>query len=143
MIRDFERTIADEIDRMYAGGFPQVVHADLHWGNVKVYRGRLHPLDFEDLAWAYPIQDIAISLFYNLGNRRFAAFRDSFQSGYESIQRWPEHYPGQLDTLIVHRGLDLFNYLLTANFPGREHWFPAFIDNIHGRYQKMISVYSR
>ncbi|MEZ4570700.1 MAG: phosphotransferase [Thermomicrobiales bacterium] len=55
LIGEIERRIRDELDRMYGSGAPLVIHADLHWGNVKIYRGTLQPLDFEDLALAFPV----------------------------------------------------------------------------------------
>jgi len=42
----------------------RVTHNDLHEWNVKVYRGRLAILDFEDLAWGFPVQDISTALLY-------------------------------------------------------------------------------
>jgi Ser/Thr protein kinase RdoA (MazF antagonist) len=138
-IEKMEAAISTEIERLYASRRPQVVHADLHWGNVKLYRGRLQPLDFEDLAWAHPIQDIAISQFYSLASPRFPDLQAAFRTGYEDIAPWPEEYPGQLGLLIVHRGLDLFNYLLSVDFPGPESWFPAFINAIHGPYRDLLA----
>jgi Ser/Thr protein kinase RdoA (MazF antagonist) len=138
-IEDMQAAIEAELSWLYTSRAPLVVHADLHWGNVKLYRGRLQPLDFEDLAWGHPIQDVAISLFYSLGNPRFPDLQVAFRDGYSDIQAWPEEYPGQLGLLIVHRGLDLFNYLLSVDFPGRERWFPAFIDAIHGPYRDLLA----
>jgi Ser/Thr protein kinase RdoA (MazF antagonist) len=139
-IAHVEERVGAELERLYQGGNPQVLHADLHWGNVKVYRGRLQPLDFEDLAWGFPIQDIAISLFYSLNDERFPDLRAAFRRGYASARTWPEEFEGQLDLLIVHRAIDLFNYLLTANFPGEERWFPAFVRDINGRYREMLDI---
>ena len=137
MIATIEDRVRNELTRLYDSGRPQVVHGDLHWHNVKVYRGRLQPLDFEDLATAFPIQDIAISQFYSLRNPRFPELRRAFRNGYSASRAWPEAFDGQMDLLMVHRGIDLFNYLLTADFPDREQWFPAFIEDIHGPYREM------
>ncbi len=140
LILDMEDKIGSELERMYRESTPQVIHADLHWGNVKINRGKLQPLDFEDLAWGFPIQDIAISLFYSLNDERFPLLREAFQRGYTAVRGWPEEFDGQLDLLIVHRGIDLFNYLLTVDFPGQDRWFPSFVGNIHGRYQEMVEA---
>jgi Ser/Thr protein kinase RdoA (MazF antagonist) len=43
-----------------------LIHGDLHPYNVHVARGCLYVLDFEDVLFGYPVQDIAIT---------FAAFR--------------------------------------------------------------------
>jgi Ser/Thr protein kinase RdoA (MazF antagonist) len=50
----------------------------------------LAAIDFEDLLYGYPIQDIAVSLFYvgwrEDGKELMAAFREV----YEEISPWPE-----------------------------------------------------
>ena len=141
-IATIEGRIRAELDRLYRARQPQVLHADLHWGNVKIYRGRLYPLDFEDLGWGFPIQDIAISLFYSMNDGRFPALREAFQRGYSSVRPWPEEYGGQLDLLIVHRGIDLFNYLLSVDFPGEDRWFPSFVRDVQGRFSAMAGSVS-
>lgn len=67
---------------------PQVLHADLHQRNLKLYKGQLGILDFDDCAL-----------------------------GYEQESTWPETHPGQVDTLIAGRGLDLANFILTSPNP--------------------------
>ena len=47
----------------------RVLHYDLHHWNVKAFRGKLYALDFEDLMWGYPVQDIAITFYYWQGPR--------------------------------------------------------------------------
>ena len=57
------------IDRLQANGEPmRILHNDLHQWNVRIYRGRLLPIDFEDLMWGWPVQDIATTLYYHLDN---------------------------------------------------------------------------
>ena len=46
----------------------RILHNDLHQWNVRIYRGRLSPIDFEDLMWGWPVQDIATTLYYHLDN---------------------------------------------------------------------------
>jgi Ser/Thr protein kinase RdoA (MazF antagonist) len=106
---------------------PRILHADLHQGNVRVSRGRLHALDFDDCLLGHPIQDIGISLFYLLGQPHYDQLRDAFQQGYTDYLPWPEDYPGQLDTLIVGRGLQLVNFFLNSNSPQHREFAPQFI----------------
>ena len=40
-----------------------MIHADLHHQNVKLDRGRLRPLDFYEVIWGYPAQDVALTLY--------------------------------------------------------------------------------
>ncbi|HLT21049.1 MAG TPA: phosphotransferase [Thermomicrobiales bacterium] len=141
-IAELEARITAELDRLFEGR-PQVIHADLHHGNVKLYRGTVQPLDFEDLGWGFPVQDIAISLFYSLNNPRFPELREAFQRGYTAIRSWPEERAGQINLLIAQRGLDLLHYMLSSAFPGAEQWFPAFVNDIHGRYREMAGLAAR
>lgn len=36
----------------------RVIHCDLWYGNIKLYRGRLYPFDFEDTVWGFRSHDI-------------------------------------------------------------------------------------
>lgn len=140
LIAGMETRIVAELERLYREYSPQVIHTDLHVGNVKSYRGRLQPLDFEDLAWGLPVQDAAITFFYSMRAERFPELRRAFERGYASLRDWPEEYPGQVDLLIVHRALELHNYMLSTGFPGKERWLPAFIQNVRGRYREMLAL---
>jgi Ser/Thr protein kinase RdoA (MazF antagonist) len=108
-------------------GAPRILHADLHQGNVRISHGRLHAIDFDDCLLGHPIQDIGISLFYLLGQPRYPQLRDAFQQGYTRYRPWPEDYPGQLDTLIVGRGLQLVNFFLNSSNPQHQEFAPRFI----------------
>lgn len=137
LIADVEQRVRAELDRNFASSEPQIIHADLHWWNVKIYRGRLQPLDFEDLAWGFPVQDIAVSLAYTQRDERFPALRDAFRRGYTATRPWPEAREGQIDLLMLHRVFEIFNYLIASDFPRREGWFPRTMDNIRSRYQDL------
>lgn len=94
----------------------RVIHNDLHQENVKIWRGRLRPLDFEDAIWGYPVQDIAMTfsdlLFDStLDTEAYQRLRAAFQQGYTSHSPWPETYAGQLDTFIAGRQLWRANWV--------------------------------
>jgi len=110
--------VQDALDRLYADprGL-RVTHNDLHQWNVRVYRGQLFVLDFEDLAWGYPVQDIATTLFYFQTHEQRKPFIDAYKRGYTSINEWPETYPDQIETFIAGRGIMLANYLLCSKNP--------------------------
>jgi Ser/Thr protein kinase RdoA (MazF antagonist) len=101
-----------------------VIHADLHHENVKLDRGRLRLLDFYEVIWGYPVQDVSLTLydlreFADARPHGYAALRDAFARGYASRLPWPEQHPGQLDTLIAGRQLRRANWVLaheTAEF---------------------------
>jgi len=91
-----------------------VTHGDLHHWNVRIARGKLSPIDFEDLIWAHPIQDIATTLYYNRYDEQYDALLKSFKNGYETVNQFPETYPGQLETHMLARRLSLLNYVFVA-----------------------------
>jgi Ser/Thr protein kinase RdoA (MazF antagonist) len=111
----------------------RVLHNDLHQWNVKVYRGELFALDFEDLMWGYPVQDIAITLYYWQGHERYASLREAFQRGYTRHNDWPEGVPGQIDTLMAGRALNLANFVLQDPNPEWQREAPAFVERTEGR----------
>ena len=92
----------------------QVIHNDLHHGNIKIYHGQLFPLDFEDTIWGYPVQDIAMALqdlMVDLAPDEFGPLQNAFREGYESVRQWPEEYEGQSDTFRAGRMLWVANYV--------------------------------
>lgn len=92
----------------------RVIHNDLWHGNIKVDHGHLHPLDFEDTVWGYPVQDIAMALqdlMMDVEPDVFTPLRDALRAGYESRMPWPESYPGQIDLFRAGRMLWVTNYV--------------------------------
>lgn len=109
-------SVQAEIDRLYAedkGGL-RVVHGDLHQWNVRIARGNLSPIDFEDLFWAYPVQDVATTLYYSRFDDDHEPLMAAFKEGYESILPFPEEFPGQLDIHMLARRINLLNYVFYA-----------------------------
>jgi len=116
------------IDELHAGDQnPIVIHADLHQWNQRIFRGRVGAIDFEDLMWGFPLQDIAITFYYFQGREDYADLLEAYKKGYKSGRKWPEQYPGQLDVLIAGRGLDLLNYVLQDTDPEWRDQAPSFI----------------
>lgn len=100
------------IVRLRATGPMRLVHGDLHVWNVLVRRGQPAAIDFEDLMWGWPIQDIGTALYYLHHRPDFPTVRDGFQRGYEQVAPWPEPEPGDLETFIAGRALVLANDVL-------------------------------
>lgn len=70
----------------------RVIHCDLWHDNVKLYRGRLYPFDFEDTVWGYRAHDIAMAmldLLETVGEMRYTLLLEAFQHGYISRLAWP------------------------------------------------------
>ena len=100
--------------RLYSQTGLQVIHHDLWHDNIKLYRGRLQPLDFEDTVWGYPIQDIAMAmqdLMSDVTPERYEPLLEAFRAGYETLAIWPEGYTGEMDTFRVGRMLWVANYV--------------------------------
>jgi Ser/Thr protein kinase RdoA (MazF antagonist) len=120
---DHNRDIFEKARRLVEAAFERlyahrdglcVIHNDLWHGNIKIFRGRLHPFDFEDTLWGYPVQDIAMAfqdLMMDVSPEQFEPFQQAFRRGYESCLEWPESEPGQIDAFRVGRMLWVANYV--------------------------------
>lgn len=86
----------------------QIVHGDLHIWNVHVRRSELWALDFEDVMWATPAQDLAISLYYLEGRPDRDQLVAAFRAGYEQIAPWPAT-DDELDVFMAARRLMFVN----------------------------------
>jgi Ser/Thr protein kinase RdoA (MazF antagonist) len=92
----------------------RVIHDDLWHDNIKLDRGRLRPLDFEDTVWGYPVQDLAAAiedLYADLPEEAFAPAVAALRRGYEQLAPWPERFDGEIDLLRAGRALWVANYV--------------------------------
>jgi Ser/Thr protein kinase RdoA (MazF antagonist) len=117
------RPVFEEICRRVTHAFQQlyadpsglrVIHNDLWHDNIKVYRGKLLPFDFEDTLWGYPVQDIAMAfqdLYSAVKPDEYDRLTGAFRRGYEELAAWPEQYQGQIDTLRAGRMLWVANWM--------------------------------
>jgi Ser/Thr protein kinase RdoA (MazF antagonist) len=105
--RLFEDLYADERGRI-------LIHGDLHFWNVHVYRGELYMMDFEDVMLGYPVQDVAITLYYGRDREDYDALCGAFSEGYTSLRQWPVERSGQLETLMAARKAMFINYVARA-----------------------------
>ena len=105
--------IQADLDKLFADRAElRVIHGDLHFWNVLISRGRLTPIDFEDLLWGYPIQDVAVTLLYARFDDDYADCLQYFKEGYERISQFPETYRGQLDLHMLCRRVHLMKLYL-------------------------------
>ena len=135
-IRSAEHKVNAAIDELFerGQGGPMLIHGDLHPGNVHVYRGAAWVLDFEDLMWGFPVQDIAVSL-YNARvaeSESYAALYEAFQSGYERVRAWPAS-EAQLETFYAARTLMFINYCANKS---AEPDMAAFVPRLMKRVEK-------
>jgi len=134
-----EKRVEDALGKLYADrqGL-RVLHYDLHHWNLKAFRGKLYVLDFEDLMWGYPVQDIAITFYYWQGQAQYGELREAFRRGYTDHSDWPEQSPGQIDTFIAGRGLDLANFILRDPNPEWRSSAPAFLERVEMRLRAFL-----
>ena len=129
------------IEQSWSEGEPQIVHGDLHEWNVHVARSSLHAFDFEDVMWALPAQDAAISLYHTRASDQKAVIRDSFRRGYETILPWAIQDESQLDGFHAARQVMLMNYAARALPPQEASdyldrvfpWLASYVERYGGR----------
>lgn len=115
LLQEALEKVQADIDQLYqVKADIQVIHGDLHHWNVLIAGNQLSPIDFEDLMWAHPIQDIATTLYYNRWDDNYDDLLAAFKQGYETITAFPEAYDGQLEVQMLSRRLGLLNYVFAA-----------------------------
>jgi Ser/Thr protein kinase RdoA (MazF antagonist) len=93
--RDLLERIHEHVESVYASlnrSDLRVIHCDLWHDNIKLYRGALYPLDFEDTIWGFRAHDIAMAmldLLETVGEERYPALLAAFRRGYEAHLTWP------------------------------------------------------
>jgi Ser/Thr protein kinase RdoA (MazF antagonist) len=115
------------------------LHADLHQWNVRVHRGELSALDFDDTMIGHPVQDVAITFYYVQTHPEFAALRSAFQVGYENLRPWPVESEAQFETLLVWRALDLLNFVIYTDNPDIQQELPGFMERTEGRVRRFLT----
>ena len=70
----------------------RVIHCDLWHGNIRLYRGVLHPFDFEDTLLGFRAHDIGMAmldLLETVGEDAYPRLRAAFRDGYAEHLPWP------------------------------------------------------
>lgn len=142
----YEKAVAwaqESIDHLKASGEPmRILHNDLHQWNVRVARGVLSPIDFEDLMLGWPVQDIATTLYY-FYVENLDTLRDAFQEGYTRHNPWPERHAGEIDSFIAARGLGLANFVLNDPNPAWSEQAGEFIERVEKRLLNLMKRNNR
>ena len=116
----------------------RVIHNDLHMWNVKVDGDKLYALDFEDMMWGHPIQDIATTMYYFRWADTYETMLAAFRAGYQSVHVWPEDHEWQLETLMMGRLLLLANYLAVSEDSEDRAFAPQFLERAEGRFHTLL-----
>jgi len=129
------------IDRLFESSQPpRVIHNDLHVWNVHVTREKLYALDFEDLLWGFPIQDIATTLYYYRYLDAYPELLEAFRAGYETVTVWPASSDADLEALIVGRGILLSNYVAVSEDPEDRLFAPTYLERMEGRIRRFLET---
>ncbi len=104
----------------------QTIHGDLHPDNVHVYHNRLIAFDFEDVSWGHPVQDVAITLFYERNHPGYTDLRAAFEEGYRTVGTWPVAYDGQLEQFMAARTIMFVNYVANLHEDPSDYYSVAF-----------------
>jgi Ser/Thr protein kinase RdoA (MazF antagonist) len=140
MIRQVEAMVDAELASMCMCGQPHFIHGDLHTNNVHVHKGELYAIDFEDVMWGFPAQDIAVSLYAARYHRDdYAAVRDALQHGYETVAIWPIASDHQLDVLLAARMLFFFNYRLCRGGVDLRAYVPGMLARVERFLQNVMA----
>jgi Ser/Thr protein kinase RdoA (MazF antagonist) len=91
------------------------LHADLHAGNVKWFRGRIAVFDFDDASLGVPVQDLAIAAYYL---RDEPAFEEALFAGYTDVRDRPLVHPDHFEALVAGRNLQILHDVLDGAGPG-------------------------
>ena len=112
LLNDVIQRAGEVLERLYADARGQIlIHGDLHYWNVHLYRGQLHVIDFEDVMLGYPVQDVAITLSYGRQLDGYQDWRAAFRQGYTRLRAWPAESARQLETLMAARTVNFINYV--------------------------------
>lgn len=108
--------VINRADEVFAHLFAEedgliLIHGDLHFWNVNYHRGDLYLMDFGDISLGYPVQDIAITLYYGRERDGYLEWRKAFQDGYSSVLSWPTEDERTIATLMAARSVNFINYV--------------------------------
>jgi Ser/Thr protein kinase RdoA (MazF antagonist) len=138
-VKTIERAITiteRELTRLYADQKNQIlIHGDLHYWNVNLYRGELYIMDFEDVMLGYPVQDVAITLYYGQHRGDYPVLCNAFQEGYTSLRDWPVEREAQIEILQAARSINFVNYVARIDDSPQEY-ITARCDQLQGFVEK-------
>jgi Ser/Thr protein kinase RdoA (MazF antagonist) len=132
--------VQDAIDDLRRRESPRVVHGDLHRWNILIDHGTMAAFDFEDLMWGWPVQDLAIALYYLEGEDNYRELLTAFQTGYEHVRDWPDRTGREIDTFIAGRALVLANDVELLEEPEYRAAAPEWMAGFASRISSLLRL---
>lgn len=119
---------------MYARTKPQLIHADVHPWNVMWQGDDVAVFDFDDCVIGLPVQDIAVSLYYNDTDEQDVAFT----KGYQEVAELPEFSETEMFALLLQRRIFLLSYILETENPEHRAMVPKYLEETLRRVNKTL-----
>ena len=126
-LRNRSETLFEDLKQRFER---QLIHADLHFGNILFNAGNMSILDFDDAGIGSPLQDLAISIFYLREDRER---EKHLLAGYESVAPLPAYEPWELELLVANRSLVLLNYLFETTNADELTLIPGYLEKTERR----------
>jgi Ser/Thr protein kinase RdoA (MazF antagonist) len=132
------------IESLRAGEPARVLHGDLHRWNVLVDRRpggagpALAAIDFEDLCWGWPVQDLAIALYYLHEEPTYPEILAAFRDGYESVRPWPDTTGDGIATFIAGRAIVMANDVELLEDPEIRAEAPELMARFERRVRRLL-----
>jgi Ser/Thr protein kinase RdoA (MazF antagonist) len=108
---------------LYSRNRPQLIHADVHPWNVMWQGSDVAIFDFDDCVIGLPVQDIAVTLYYNDTDEQDAAFL----AGYQELAPLPEFTHDEMSALKLQRRIVLLSYILETENPEHRAMVPEYL----------------
>ncbi len=115
----------------------QPIHADLHGYNLMWHAGRVSVFDFDDAGLGWPIQDLAIASYYV---RDIPGAEQHIRAGYAQVGSVPAVSDAFFETLLMARGVLLFNDLLVIESAGERAYIPEYCRRMDLRLQHFLTT---
>ncbi len=118
----------------------RVIHGDLHRWNVLIDGTDIAAFDFEDLMWGWPVQDLAIALYYLDREDNYPDLLAAFRIGYERIRPWPDVTGHEIDTFVAGRALVLANDIELIEEPEYREAAPEWMAGFETHIRELLDL---
>ncbi|CAB4679954.1 MAG: phosphotransferase [Actinobacteria bacterium] len=119
---------------LYSRNRPQLIHADIHPWNVMWQGSDVAIFDFDDCVIGLPVQDIAVTLYYNDTDEQDAAFL----AGYQELAPLPEFTHDEMSALKLQRRIVLLSYILETENPEHRAIVPEYLAKTIKRIEEVF-----
>ena len=119
---------------LYSRNRPQLIHADIHRWNVMWQGSDVAIFDFDDCVIGLPVQDIAVTLYYNDTDEQDAAFL----AGYQELAPLPEFTHDEMSALKLQRRIVLLSYILETENPEHRAIVPEYLAKTIKRIEEVF-----